>query len=75
MPKNLSVIDILPKNLTAIDILPENNAVIDILPKNMTINSTTEQYYSVVLGRGMPIGLLLALTYPAAGTVSSSYAP
>ena len=75
MIKNEAVIDVLPKNISAIDILPKNEAVIDVLPKNMAIDPTTEQYYSVVLGRGMPIGLLLALTYSQDITINSSYSP
>ena len=62
----------MPKNFSVIDIVPKNEAVIDILPKNMAIDpQTMTRSYQVVIGAGQPIGLLLTLTYPTTGTVTS----
>ena len=68
---------VMPKNEAVIDVLPKNKLVEDILPKNLmgVGESLGDQLYTVVLGAGMPIGLLLTLTYPSAGTVQSSFSP
>ena len=59
----------MPKNLRVIDVVPRNEAVIDVLPKNMRIDpQTLTRNYTVNIGAGQPIGLLLTLTYPAAIT-------
>ena len=67
----------MPRNYIIEDIKPKNEAVIDVLPKNLmgVGESLGDQLYEVVLGAGMPIGLLLTLTYPSAGTVQSSFSP
>ena len=76
IPKNQQALDVLPRNEAIIDFKPQNEAVIDVLPKmRQFATSDTEQYYTIVIGRGMPIGLLLALTYPSNITISSSYSP
>ena len=64
-------------HLKVLDIKPANNAVIDNKPKNnpLNIDYGQEQFYTVVLGAGQSMGLLLSLTYPVAGTVQSSFSP
>lgn len=72
MPKNASIIDQKPSNEFIVDQKPSNEFIIDHKPKMEFIPSdTTDQLFEVVLGAGQPIGLLLTLTYPTAGTVQN----
>lgn len=72
MPKNLIVEDVKPSNQGVFDISPKNLITNDIKPKNqLVVRDLTTVSYQVVLGARIPIGLLLALTYPEqAGTVT-----
>ena len=60
MSKVYAVVDIKAQNLRVEDTLPKMNT---IDPESIT------RSYSVVIARGQAMGLLLALTYPIAGTV------
>ena len=55
----------------AIDIKPVMDRIIDTKPGMITPGMDTERYYNVTINAGMPIGLLLSLTYPVGFTVSS----
>ena len=75
MSKNLRAIVIKPQNEAVIDILPKNNKIQDIAPKMRNFaSSDTEQYYTVILGAGMYMGIP-PHTYPTAGTVQTSFSP
>lgn len=73
MSSNKGVIDSKPSNLDAIDPLSNNKASVDTKPNNQisTFGLESEQLFTVVIPRGQSMGLLLALTYPVAGTVQS----
>ena len=70
MPKNFLVSDIKPKNRFVSDTKSQNSLVLDSKPKMNTFGPEITRSYSVVLGAGQSMGLLLALTYPTAGTVT-----
>ena len=54
--------------------MPNNRAVVNNKPLNERIDPLkgTEQFYTVNWKAGQPMGLLLALTYNVAGTVTTS---
>ena len=61
----------MPKNLLVEDTKPKMGLVEDTKPKmDLISRDSITQSYQVVLGAGMPMGLLLAITYPVAGTVT-----
>ena len=57
--------DVIIKGVSVADVKPANILVVDTKPKNMQVirSSETQTYYQRILA-GMPIGLLLSLTYP-----------
>ena len=76
MPKNESIVDWKPSNEPIVDWKPKSEPIIDWKSKNVIpAESRVDQLFEVVLGAGQPIGILLAITYPVAGTVQSSYSP
>lgn len=71
MPKNEEIIDHKPSMHSVEDTKPKMEAVFDAKPSvliNTTLASRGEER---TLGAGMPIGLLLTLTYPEEITVTS----
>lgn len=51
------------------DIMPNNKVVLDIKPNNKLVNMSTQVYTdNRTYLKGQSMGLLLALTYPTAGT-------
>ena len=69
MPKNRLVFNEVPKNNLVFDEVPKNRLVFDEKPNTSNMKGELPRGFSVVLFAGMPIGLLLTLTYPIAGTV------
>lgn len=61
------------KNIKVVDTQPRNSDVVDTQPRNQNISFDfgTEQLFTVILGAGQSMGLLLSLTYATAGTVQS----
>ena len=51
-----------------IDAKPKNEVVLDYKPKVLINRPLAYQYYSSTITKGMPMGLLLALTYPTTVT-------
>ncbi len=73
MPNNKGITDIKPENNQATDIKPINNDVIDIKPNNFTMSGVTQFYTDTrTVEAGQVMGLLLALTYPVAGTFTNA---
>ena len=52
------------------DTKPKISLIEDTKPKISALAGNLTQSYQVIIGAGQPIGLLLALTYPTAGTVT-----
>lgn len=59
------------ENQKIVDPKPKNEVVFDPKPKNEIAERFTDRLYEVPITSGMPIGLLLTLTYSEAGTVLS----
>lgn len=76
MAKNLKIIDLKPSNSKVLDSKTSNKVVIEEKSKNQGILTDfgTEQFYTVILGKGMATGMV-GMTYPEAITISSSYSP
>jgi len=56
-----------------VDYKPKIEAITDYKPKAVVGKiGLTERLYEVSVAAGMPMGLLLSLTYPSAGTFISS---
>jgi hypothetical protein len=71
--KNGLIIEAVPKNNTVLDIKPVNEKIISNTPKNNGVDNTfTDQLFEVTVTAGMPMGLLLTLTYPSTATYISS---
>jgi hypothetical protein len=66
MPKNNTVFDYKPVNAGINDWKAKNKGVLNTKPKiNITPDSiTSDRLYDMTLYAGMPMGLLLSLTYP-----------
>ena len=59
--------------MAVFDIKPDNKVVIDPKPSNKLVNKPTQVYTdNRTYAQGQPMGLLLALTFPAAGTWSNA---
>lgn len=60
----------MPKNRLVFDETPKNKLVFDEKPNTANMKGEITRSYNVVINAGMPIGLLLTLTYPInVGTV------
>ena len=66
MPRDLKAVGVKPKNLEARDVKPKMEG---------GVIAEYDRLYDVTLAAGQPMGLLLTLTYPTAGTVQSSKSP
>ena len=68
----MRVIDVKPVNKLVLDTKPDNFQVLDVKPNMIKPFSETQVYYSgtTILHAGMPMGLLLAITYPTVGTIT-----
>lgn len=76
MSQNAGVFDSKPQNNLVVDSKSNNKAVIDSKSQNFATGYSpfeTEQLFTVVIPAGQPMGLLMALTYPTAGTVQSPF--
>ena len=69
-----SIEDVKPK-ISLIEETKPKSSIEDTKPKISALAGNLTQSYTVVLGAGMPIGLLLSLTYPEAITIDSFYSP
>ena len=62
----------MPKNLLIEDTKPKMGLLSDTKPKMGLISrDSVTQSYQVILGVGQPMGLLLAITYPISGTITT----
>ncbi len=61
----------MPKNFTVESVKSKNYIALDTKPKMVKLTNETNQIYSRTLGAGMPMGLLLSLTYPTNITITS----
>lgn len=60
----LKIVDVKPRGGLILDIKPNLRSVRNIIPRIIKIYGETEIYLPKELGMGMPMGLLLTLTYP-----------
>ena len=68
----MRVIDVKPVNKLVLDAKPDNFQVLDVKPNMIKPFSETQVYTETrTVSAGMPMGLLLAITYPTAGTFNA----
>ena len=60
----MKAIDVKPSNVGVTSVKPSNILVVDAKPSMVSVGGETEIYCDPKLRTGMPIGLLLTLTYP-----------
>ena len=64
-----------PNLVEAISPKPNTMVAYDPKPNMSSVISLNELYYPVTVTAGMPMGLLLSLTYKDGFTIQSSYSP
>jgi hypothetical protein len=68
----MEVQDVKPNMVTAFDAKPNNVVAQDVKSNMVSIDPKNEIYYPITITAGMPMGLLLSLTYKDGFTVMSS---
>jgi hypothetical protein len=73
MPNNNQVFDVKPLNKQVKDTRSNNQQVEDFRPNNSDFAYPLNKMFTATIQVGQPMGLLLALTYPASSTFDTPY--